>query len=181
MHTEYEVRILEVDVEEVRNKLEKVGASLEWDLLQKRYVYDFIPKVEGKWIRLRTNGDKTTLAIKNLISSQIDGTQEIEIEVDDFLKTNTILNELGYEAKGYQENRRIQYKLDGVEIDIDYWPMIPAYLEIEGPNEEAVYKIVELLGFKREDCTTLDVDGIYLDYGYNLSEIYDLILEEDRK
>ena len=181
MHTEYEVRVLEIDVSSIRNKLEEIGANLEWDLLQRRYVYDFIPKVDGKWIRLRTNGEKTTLTIKNLISSEIDGTQELEIEVDDFEKTNLILHELGYEAKGYQENRRIQYTLNGVEIDIDIWPKIPTYLEIEGPSEEIVYETLEKLGFSKEDSTTRDVEGIYLDYGYNLSEIYDLKLEEERK
>ena len=149
--------------------------------MQRRYVYDFIPKLDGKWIRLRTNGLKTTLTIKNIVSSSIDGTQELEIEVDHFERCHMILKELGYEAKGYQENRRVQYTLNGVEIDIDYWPMIPTYLEIEGPSEEAVYPIVELLGFTKGDCTTRNVEGIYFDYGYNLEEIYDLKLEEDRK
>lgn len=181
MHTEYEVRILDIDVDQVRKKLEDLSAIFEWDLIQRRYVYDFIPKVENKWIRLRTNGKKTTLAIKNLVSSEIDGTQELEIEVDDFERTNLILNELGYEAKGYQENRRIQYTLNDVEIDIDSWPLIPTYLEIEGPSEESVYQIVELLGFNKENCTTRDVDGIYVDYGYHLNEIYELKLEEERK
>ena len=181
MHTEYEVRILEINQEEVKEKLEKLHATFEWDRVQRRYVYDFIPKVDKKWIRLRTNGDKTTLTIKNLVSSNIDGTQELEVVVDNFDRTHLILKELGYEAKGYQENRRVQYHLNGVEVDIDSWPMIPTYLEIEGPSEEAVYNAVEALGFTREDCVTRDVEGIYLDYGYSLEEIYELKLEEDRK
>ncbi len=181
MHTEYEVRILEINVEEVKKKLDSLGANLEWDHVQKRYVYDFIPKLDGKWIRLRTNGDKTTLTIKDIVTSKIDGTRELEIEVDDFDKTNLILEELGYEAKGYQENRRIQYKLNGVEVDIDYWPLIPTYLEIEGNSEEEVYKTIELLGFSKDDITTRDVEGIYLDYGHNRETTYNLKLEEERK
>ena len=181
MNTEYEVRVLEVNVDDVRQKLEELKANFEWDYIQRRYVYDFIPKQDNKWIRLRTNGEKTTLAIKNLVTSKIDGTQELEIVVDDFDKTNMILKELGYEAKGYQENRRIQYTLNGVEVDIDSWPMIPTYLEIEGKSEDDVYKILELLGYKREDCTTRDVEGIYLDYGYDLNTIYDLKFEEEKK
>ena len=102
MHTEYEVRLLEIDVEGIKKRLEEVGAEFCWDKLQRRYVYDFIPKVDSKWIRLRTNGEKTTLTIKNLVSSEIDGTQELEIVVDNFERTNLILKELGYEAKGYQ-------------------------------------------------------------------------------
>ena len=181
MHTEYEVRILEIDVEDVKKRLEKVHATFEWDHLQRRYVYDFIPKIDGKWIRLRTNGDKTTLTIKNLVSSEIDGTQELEIEVDNFERCNLILKELGYESKGYQENRRIQYDMNGVEVDIDSWPLIPTYLEIEGPSEESVYNTVEALGFKREDCTTEDVDSLYKRYGHDLSKDYNLKLEEERK
>ena len=181
MHTEYEVRVLEIDVDKIKSRLAELKAELQWDLLQRRYVYDFIPKVDGKWIRLRTNGDKTTLTIKNLVSSEIDGTQELEIEVDNFERCNMILKELGYEPKGYQENRRCQYSLNGVEIDIDYWPLIPTYLEIEGPSEEAVYNTLEALGIDRSSATTKDVESIYLDYGHDLKTIYDLKLEEERK
>lgn len=181
MHTEYEVRVLEIDVAKIKEKLESVGAQFQWDYLQRRYVYDFIPKIEGKWIRLRTNGKQTTLTIKNLVSSQIDGTQELEIVVDDFEKTHILMNELGFTAKGYQENRRCQYILDGVEIDIDSWPLIPTYLEIEGKSEDDVYRILDRLGILKERVTTRDVEGIYLDYGYSLDKIYNLTLEEDRK
>ena len=41
--------------------------------------------------------------------------------------------------------------------------------------------MLKILGFKKEDATTRDVEGIYLDYGYKLDEIYDLKLEEERK
>lgn len=183
MHTEYEIRILEVDVDDIKKRLNDIGAVFEWDHVQKRYVYDFIPKLDGKWIRLRTNGDKTTLTIKDVVTSKIDGTRELEIEVDDFDKTNLILKELGYEPKGYQENRRIQYKLNDVEIDIDFWPLIPTYVEIEGKSEEDVYKTLELLGYSRDNVniTTRDVENIYLDYGHKIETIYDLKLEEERK
>lgn len=181
MHTEYEVRILNIDTEEVIKKLNDLHATFEWDNIQRRYVYDFIPKQDKKWIRLRTNGDKTTLTIKNIVSSSIDGTHELEIEVDSFDRCNLILKELGYVDKGYQENRRLQYRLNGVEIDIDYWPMIPTYLEIEGSSEEPVYNALSALGFEKSDCTTKNVEEIYLDYGYDLENIKELKLEEERK
>lgn len=181
MNTEYEVRILNIDQEKIKNKLKELDAQFQWDYLQRRYVYDFVPKVDGKWIRLRTNSKKTTLTIKNLISSKIDGTQELEIEVDDFEKTNLLLQELGFKSKGYQENRRCQYLLDGVEVDIDSWPLIPTYLEIEGKNEAEVYKTLEKLELSKETITTKNVEKIFLDYGINLNKINNLKLEEDRK
>ena len=34
MHTEYEVRILNIDKNEIIEKLDKLNASFEWDALQ---------------------------------------------------------------------------------------------------------------------------------------------------
>ena len=31
MHTEYEVRILNVDVEEIKRRLDNIGAKFEWE------------------------------------------------------------------------------------------------------------------------------------------------------
>jgi adenylate cyclase class 2 len=180
MKTEYEVRVLEINVEELKKKLDRL-ATFKFDRLQKRYVYDFKPVIPTKWLRLRTNGVDNTLTIKNILSDKIDGTKELEIKVSDFEETNLILKELGYIPKGYQENKRVQYMLDGVEIDIDYWPLIPAYMEIEGSSEEEVYKTLTKLGYSKKDATTKDVESIYLDYKISLKEIYNLKLEENRK
>lgn len=172
MNTEYEIRILEVDVEKITHKLETLGAEKVGDWFQKRYVYDFTPKRENQWIRLRTNGQKTTLTYKNIEKDTIDGTKELEIVVEDFAKTNEMLEILGYKNKGYQENKRIRYILNGVEIDIDSWPMIPTYMEIEGKNEEEVNKTLELLEIPEDKVTALNCEDIYKEiYNINIDEI----------
>lgn len=169
---EYEVRVLDINKEEIQEKLKKLNAVLVEDVFQKRYVYDFKPAIPSKWIRLRTNGNKSTLTIKNIESSKIDGTKEIEIEVSDFDTTNEILRELGYNHRGIQENKRIKYDLNGVEVDIDTWPKIPTYLEIEGTSEAEVYNTLELLGIPKEKSTSLDVQSIY-------REIYSIDLDKE--
>jgi len=80
MNTEYEVRILNIDVLEITQKLNSLNAEKVFGALQRRYVYDFNTKVDNKWIRLRTNGKKSTLTIKDLTSKTIDGTKELEIQ-----------------------------------------------------------------------------------------------------
>lgn len=163
-HIEYEVRILEINTDEIKNKLEELNATLVEDVFQRRYLYDFNPVNPDKWIRLRTNGTTTTLTIKDVQSSKIDGTHEMEIVVDDFETTNEILNELGYKPRGIQENKRIKYDLNGVEVDIDTWPRIPSYLEIEGKTEEEVYNTLELLGIPRNKAISLNTQSIYKEY-----------------
>ncbi len=171
MNTEYEIRVLEINKQKLIEKLEKLGAEFKGDNEQRRYVYDVIPKEDGKWIRLRTNGKKTTLTYKNVVDTTIDGTKELEVEVSDFEKTNELLENMGIKNRGYQENRRTQYVLNGVEIDIDSWPMIPTYVEIEGKNEDEVLKTLDLLELPNDKVTTLDVDSVYKKYGINLKDI----------
>jgi len=172
MNIEYEVRVLEIDKDKIIKKIEEQGGSFVGKHEQKRYVYDFNPKVEGKWIRLRTNGNKTTLTIKEITASTIDGTKELEIDVSSFDDTHEMLKELGYLPKAYQENRRTRYMLNGVEVDIDEWPMIPTYLEIEGKNEQEVNSIIEVLNIEQSKITSAGVQSIYNDiYGIDIDSI----------
>lgn len=99
--------------------------------------------------------------------NSIEGTKELEIEVSSFEQTDAILNELGYHSRTYQENRRISYILDDVEIDIDTWPLIPTYVELEGKNKEDIEKLIEKLNLDRNKITTYDVTSIY-------NEIYNI-------
>ena len=161
MHIECEARALEIDKEEIERKLVSLGAKKIADFDYKRRVYDVIPKTEGKWIRLRTDGNKTTLAVKQINKETIDGTEETEVEVSDFEETNKILNSLGFFEKGYQENKRTRYVLNGIELDIDTWPYIPTYLEIEGKDSKDVEKMIELLEIDKSKVTTLGVLAIF--------------------
>ncbi len=172
MNIEYEIRVLEIDKEQLVNKLKELGATFKGKYEQKRYVYDIIPKCDGKWLRLRTNGKETTLTYKSVEKNSIDGTKELEIKVDDFEKTNELLKTAGILPKGYQENNRTQYVLDGVEIDIDSWPLIPTYVEIEGKDEESVNKILKKLDLQDKQVTALDVQSVYEKiYNIDISKI----------
>lgn len=78
-------------------------------------------------------------------------------------------------SRSYQENERIQYILSDVEIDIDSWPMIPTYMEVEGKSEEDAMSIIQLLNLDRTKITTLNCDDIYRQiYNIDISKIYNL-------
>ena len=182
MNLEIECRLLEVNAKDFIKKLNEQNATFVGDWIQTRYVYDFNPVKENSWIRLRTNGVETTLTIKEIVSAQIDGTKEWEIGVSDFNTADEMLNKLGYHARNKQENRRIQYILDDVEVDIDFWPMIPTYVEFEAQNEEQILKICKKLNIAFSDLVTLDVSSIYDHYGLNLKKQPAILtLENERK
>ncbi len=177
MQTEFEVKILDVNVDEIKTKLNSLGAKFIKEKFQRRLTYDFTPIKEGSWVRLRTDGKKTTLCIKEIHNDLIDGTKELEIVVDDFEKTNLILEKLGYSHKAYQENKRISYTLDDVEIEIDFWPKIPPYVEIEGKSVEEVEKMVKKLGFQMSQTTSLNTESIYSIYCIDERKIKELKFE----
>lgn len=158
---EYEARVLEINKEELEKKLNDLGAKKVADFNYRRRVYNFSPATDGKWIRLRTYGSKTTLTIKEIKNNKIDGTEETEIEVSNFEDTNTILNKLGYVSHTYQENKRTRYLLDGVEIDIDTWPYIPTYVEIEGKSTEDVENMIKRLNLNDYKVTSIDVQDVF--------------------
>ena len=180
LNKEVEIKLLEIEEKKFIDRILKFGALENGNFFQRRYVYDFNPIDANRWIRLRTNGKITTLAIKEILDKNaIDGVNEIEIVVDDFDKTNDILNLLGYKARNYQENYRKVYLLKNTEISIDSWPLISTYVEIEGKSKEDVLEILELV----KDCgreTTLDVDSIYKEiYGIDMKKIKELKFEVD--
>ena len=170
MKTEIEARLLNVNVKDFINRLNANNAQFVGDWVQIRNCYDFNPKRENSWIRLRREGNKTTLTVKEIATAKIDGTKECEIVVSDFDQTNELLNKLGYFARSKQENRRIRFTLDNVEIDIDFWPMIPAYVEFEAKSEKDIKQICQKLGINYSTLTTLDVMSIYEKYGINLND-----------
>lgn len=177
---EYECTVLDIDSQDFISKLISLGAKNKGEFFQRRYVYDFNPVNKNKWIRLRTNGTKTTICIKEIKNRElIGGTSEIEVEVGDFDKANEVLEALGYHHRNYQENVRRSFELNGVCIDIDSWPLIPDYVEIEGSSESEVLDTLKLLGIEEDRITTLDVESIYNDiYGIDLLAIKELKFDE---
>lgn len=164
MEKEIEIRILNIDKEQFIKNIVSLGAKKVSEALQKRYVYDFNPIQDNKWIRLRTNGEKTTLTIKEIVDKNaIDGTNELEVTVSDFNNTNSILEQLGYTHRNYQENYREVYSLDNVEISIDSWPLIPTYVELESKNEKNIQSLLDKIDHDKNNLTTLDVTSIYND------------------
>lgn len=175
MDIEYEVRVLEINTDEIISKLESLGAEKIGEWHQKRFVYDFTPARENEWIRLRTNGIESTICYKNVEKNTIDGTKELEIVVDDFNKANELLKILGYNPRAFQENKRIKYILNEVEIDLDSWPLIPTYMEVEGKNSEKVNNILSLLEVDKEKITALNCQDIYTNlYGIDIDSITEL-------
>lgn len=163
MDAEIEVKFLNVDFDDVRQRLSELGAVCEKPMrLMRRLVFDndFMKEKNG-WIRVRDEGDKVTLTYKQTDSFDIDGTREIEAIVDSFDNTVVIFKQLGMNGGSFQESKRESWRLGEVEIDLDEWPWLNPYVEIEGKDAEAVRELAGKLGFDMKDAVSGDVMVAY--------------------
>lgn len=156
------------------SKLENNNAKFIGDWHQIRYVYDFNPRQDNKWIRLRTNGIKTTLTIKEVKDKSIEGTKELEIEVSSLEDTDKILEQLGYKKRSIQENKRIRYILKDVEVDIDTWPYLNTYVEFESDSIDKIKDVFQMLELDYKKAITDNTQDIYMSMGYKEEDLNNL-------
>lgn len=167
METEFEVKFLQVNIPLLRRKLKAVGAKLvKPKTLMRRQTLDFpkdsIPPGQKKWGRVRDEGNKITMTIKHIIDKTvIDGTKEVEINVEDFAVACSFLEAAGLIRTAYQENYREEWRTNKCSITIDTWPGLKPFVEIEGSNEEDVVDLTKKLGFNMGQVEYGSIDLIY--------------------
>lgn len=148
---EIEVRFLDIDKNALVKKLRSLKArDLGDDFLSELIFYDKAGKwqdKEKKFVRIRKTKAGVFMAFKHNQEDTATGTTEIEIQVSDFQKTKEFLEAVGLSPFREQEKKRRTFRLGDVTIDIDTWPSVPTYVELEGPNEAALKAAAEKLCF----------------------------------
>lgn len=149
MQTEIEVKFLDVDIEAMRGKLESIGATCEQLMrLMRRQVFYLVDRSKDAYLRVRDEGDKTTMTYKQFSEEGgLHGAKEIEVVVSNFENTVEMISQAGLEKKSYQETRRETWKFGTTEVVIDEWPWLASFIEIEGKSEADVRDVAAKLGF----------------------------------
>jgi len=165
---EIEVKILNINRKEIEEKLGLMGAKKVFDGEVHASFFDFQDRSirnNKKTMRLRKVGDKAFLTFKVPVHHKdVHIREEFETEVASFNETKKILEEIGLSKWLDMKKHRVSYVIDDVRFEfdkhLDQYDFVPEFLEIEAKNIETIYKYVELLGFKKEDCkpwTILDI------------------------
>jgi adenylate cyclase class 2 len=153
--TEIECRFLEIDKEALIKKLQELGAVDKGEvMLEETIIYDqeMTWPDKNRFIRLRKNGDHTELSYKEHNAHAVDGTYEIEFGIEDYTKAQLLFERIGFRAARQQEKKRHTFELGEVTVDIDTWPRIPTYVELEGETEEALKEAAQKLGYDWKDA-----------------------------
>lgn len=164
-----DLRIInELPIEEIRDIL------FDADLEKSFSKFNINP---NKWIRLRETNGKSELTVKHILEKQTDRFQyviENEIEVSSLEETNVILESVGISKRAYQEKVRYSYEYKDAEIEIDVWPLLKPYLEIECDNEDVINEIIENLNLENHECVSLNTEALYKRINIDIHSISEL-------
>lgn len=174
--SEIEVRILNIDVEKLKEKFSELGAKLVKKENQMNNIFDFpdnrlLDNHKG-YCRIREvenllDGSKKNILTVKKVKSQSGARESVEEEtiVPDYMEMRRILEELGLVLKHSSFKYRESYELKGVLYEIDEWEkeLFPQpYLEIEAPDQETLKKGIEMIGYTIDDTSTLTLRELTL-------------------
>ncbi len=150
MH-EIETKVLEIDKDLILAKLENLGAIRVKDtrLTVDWYCTEEALKGSHPWyLRVRSTTDgKNEITWKSLETfvGNTRQSKEVNIDVSDFNNAKLILEAIGLVHYAHQEKDRVSFTYKDWIFDLDQYPKMPAYLEIEGSSEEHVGEAIKLL------------------------------------
>ncbi|MBO7131888.1 CYTH domain-containing protein [Candidatus Saccharibacteria bacterium] len=169
MNNEIEAQFLDIDKNEIRRKLEEIGAKCtKPEVLMKRMVFD---TGIHSFARVRDEGGGRIVMTYKDVSDEksIFGTKEVNVVIDNYENGILFMKGCGLEPKAEQETLRETWEYGDVEICIDTWPWLPTFVEVEGPSEKVVWDTAEKMGLKKEKAKFGSVDSTY-QYYYGVEE-----------
>ncbi len=186
MTLEVEVKVLDVDSDRIRQVLETLGVRSGNRRLLVTDLYDYPDRRllrSGSYVRIRTDGSNVELTHKSPAASpdrdRHQVMREIKLPVPDPESTHDFLVALGLERILLIERMRTSWRLDDLRFDLDEWPVLPAYLEIEGPSREAVDRGLALLDLPQEAGVALGPHEVFAHYGLDLETLGEIRFEQN--
>jgi adenylate cyclase class 2 len=154
MYVEIELKLKVGSLVEVEQKLAEVGADFQAEQLQTDFLFDDANSTlttADQCLRLRqqsvAGSESFFLTYKGAKEkNNFKKRREIEIEIIDAQSTQKLLSALGYEKALVVEKKRRLWKLGGCSVALDQLPLLGAFVEIEGPDDETIADVQQSLG-----------------------------------
>ncbi|WP_243343667.1 class IV adenylate cyclase [Anaerococcus sp. AGMB09787] len=169
MQREIEVKVLNIDIDEMKEKLESHGAKLINHEFQKNYTFKPAGDkgFDNGYLRLRetTYEDKahkdrelTFKEVKEVNDVRINN--EYTVNIDSVTMMIKIFQFLGVELEYEGHKERISYSYKGQRFDIDIWDdktYPDPYMEIEFTNQSKIDEIIDDLDIDRSNVTNKSI------------------------
>lgn len=177
-YKEHEIKVLDVDIDALTKKLEEIGAEKVYDDSRTIIAIDtedreFLNK-RDKLIRVTYEGSiKVTMHVNQ---SQPDIKAGIKFKTSRLKETMDFFHEMGLDPISEVSVPRISYELGKIDFDIDSFPAIPPFLEIDIENitDEGytVESLLKVLGLENNKVVVMGTEDIHKLYGIDYFEAY---------
>jgi adenylate cyclase class 2 len=153
MYVEIEVKLKVKSLPEVEQKLAELGAEFLAEQLQTDYLFDdantMLIKTD-RCLRLRrqsvAGSERYFLTYKGAKEkSNFKKRQEVEVEIIEAEATQKLLSALGYEKVLVVEKKRRLWQFGGCFVALDQLPLLGAFVEIEGPDDDTIADVQQRL------------------------------------
>lgn len=166
MEKEFEVKILNVDIDKIQKKLEKLGAVFLKKENQENFHitssnFKFIES--GSYLRVRSLVDDNGKILKseftfkeNIENEKLRENNEYNLPIDDRETLFKILKKIGYDNIELGTKTRLSYTFKNAIIDLDTWDKKTypyPYMEIEVKNYEDLYEVLDILEIDRKNIS----------------------------
>lgn len=155
MAVEIEAKMKVSDLAVIKDRLMSAGAQLIGEFLERNTFFDtedrsLLAADEG--LRLRLNHDLNSgnkvciMTFKGPRQhGQLKSREETETTVGSYTDACSLIERMGFTRILSFEKRRDSWSLGGCEVELDNLPRLGSFVEIEGPRDEAVLKVREIL------------------------------------
>ncbi len=176
---EIEVKLLDINPEQVRQALQALDAQFLGREFQQNHMYDYpdrrlYEQEDGSYVRLRRSHwlehpqdreSEVLLTFKKTVSrTAYKIADETETQVANFEAMHRFLEQMGLIEVRVDEKLRESYQLGSVHFEIDEWAGLPPYLEIEAESEADVELGLKQLGFSLADTTAMNLREVLARY-----------------
>jgi adenylate cyclase class 2 len=158
MGVEIEAKMKVDDLQAVRLLLHHHGAKPLGRHLETNIFFDtpdrsLLARDEG--IRLRRSRDVVSGREEYVLTSkgprqqgELKSREELETTVGDIQAMTAILARLGFVQTFSFEKKRESWQLEGCHVELDELPVFGTFVEVEGPSEQVVQRVRDLLGLR---------------------------------
>ncbi|MCX6784523.1 MAG: CYTH domain-containing protein [Candidatus Komeilibacteria bacterium] len=178
MKKEVEIKILNIDKKKIKSLLKKSGAKqiLKPNLMKEMYLESPAHERLYSAFRLRSEGKKNFLTLKlkkgTRESKKFQVRDELEVEIGDFNTAKKIIQLAGFKIFRKREKIREKYKLNKSEIEIDEYPKMKPYLEIETSSAKEMSYLIKILGISLKYATNKTATEIIRGAGLNPDNLF---------
>jgi predicted adenylyl cyclase CyaB len=166
MPTETECKIAVADFKPIEARLEELRAEPHGEFLQDDRFFDtpqerLLGADQGLRLRSVVRKDQEGAATAHILTYKgarqpglLKQREEIEAGVSDPQAMVDVLDRLGFTLMLRLQKRRKRYKLGGCWVELDTVPLLGRFVEVEGPDGEAIAQVAKGLGLDLSQSIT---------------------------